>query len=523
MNRKYIGMALALLLWSTSAIGQHSDTLTVKTTPNTHWWTGMIGKGHLMPLQPGFDADTYGKGYGNQVQPLILSDQGDVIWSNSPLHVLVDSTKIQVTSRDKITYSLGHKTLKEAYRYASTTYFPTAGKMPEELLFTSPQYNTWIELMYDQNEQDILKYARAIKQNDYPAGVLMIDDNWQEDYGKWDFHQGRFKDPKAMMAQLHEMGFQVMLWVCPFVSPDCDVYRELEQKEYFIKNKNGLPAMIRWWNGVSAVLDLSKPEAKQWFKERLQYLVDTYNVDGFKLDAGDARFYMGDVDLNGLTPNDHSRLYGEIGLDFPLNEYRAMWQMGGQPLAQRLNDKNHSWEHLNMLIPQMLVEGIMGYPFSCPDMIGGGQFASFLDGAIVDQELIVRSAQCHALMPMMQFSVAPWRVLDAEHHEAVKKAIAIRQNHKDYILQLAKKSAETGEPMLRPMEYDYPNQGFANVKDQFMLGESILVAPVLEKGAVKRMVKLPKGKWTLPNGKTIKGGKDIEFNVSLDELLYFKK
>ena len=51
----------------------------------------------------------------------------------------------------------------------------------------------------------------------------------------------------------------------------------------------------------------------------------------------------------------------------------------------------------------MLVAGLLGYPFSCPDMVGGGEFSSFLDGAQMDQNLIVRSAQCHALMPMMQF------------------------------------------------------------------------------------------------------------------------
>ncbi|SFF87627.1 glycoside hydrolase family 31 protein [Sunxiuqinia elliptica] len=524
MNKlKTTSLICLLILLSNFSIGQTSDTLIIKNNSDRNWWAGIIGLGQLMPLQKDIDVNTYGKGFGNQIQPLLLSDQGDVIWSESPLHIILKSGQLTVTSKDKIIHSDGHQNLKGAYLHASNTYFPPSGKTPDEILFTSPQYNTWIELMYDQNQKDILKYAHAIKNNDYPAGVLMIDDNWQEDYGKWNFHEGRFDDPKAMMDELHDMGFKVMLWVCPFVSPDCDVYRALDKKGYFIKDKSGQTAMIRWWNGVSAVLDLSNPDAKKWFRDELQRLVDEYGVDGFKLDAGDARFYTGDLDLNGLTPNDHSKLYGEIGLDFPLNEYRAMWKMGGQPLAERLHDKNHSWEHLNMLIPQMLVEGIMGYPFSCPDLIGGGQYISFIDGAIIDQELIVRSAQCHALMPMMQFSVAPWRVLDAEHLQAVSRSIEIRQQHKDYILALARQAAKTGEPIMRPMEYNFPNQGFVNVVDQFMLGEDILVAPVVEKGARKRMVQLPKGKWETHSGKVVRGGKSLEFDVALDELLYFKK
>ena len=67
----------------------------------------------------------------------------------------------------------------------------------------------------------------------------MIDDNWQEDYGKWNFHPGRFPNPKTMMDELHKMGFKVMLWVCPFVSPDCDVYRDLASKGAFLVNDLG--------------------------------------------------------------------------------------------------------------------------------------------------------------------------------------------------------------------------------------------------------------------------------------------
>ena len=500
-----------------------ADSIVVKKNAGSNWWMGLIGQGQNMPFSRNLEFDTYGNNFGNQVQPLLLSDDGDVIWSEAPLRIRNNETELFVGSSDKIIVTKAGKSLKEGFQFASKTYFPPSGKMPDELLFAAPQYNTWIELMYDQNQKDILKYAHAIKDNDYPAGVLMIDDNWQEDYGKWNFHQGRFDNPKAMMDELHEMGFKVMLWVCPFVSPDCDVFRELDKKGYFMKTKSGETAMVNWWNGYSALLDFSKPGAQKWFKAELQRLVDIYGVDGFKLDAGDAHFYTGDIELNGLTPNDHSLLWGEIGLDFPLNEYRAMWKMGGQPLAQRLHDKSHTWGHLNMLIPQMLVEGIMGYPFSCPDMIGGGQFTSFLEGAVIDQELIVRSAQCHALMPMMQFSVAPWRVLDETHLKAIKKSIDIRQQFKNLILELAKTAAKTGEPIMRPMEYDFPKQGFANVVDQFMLGKNILVAPVLEKGARTRSIKLPEGKWKTSSGKTVKGGQSLEFDVALDELLYFEK
>jgi alpha-glucosidase len=200
-----------------------------------------------------------------------------------------------------------------------------------------------------------------------------------------------------------------------------------------------------------------------------------------------------------------------------------MWKMGGQALGERLSDKAHSWTDLNKLIPDMLLEGLMGYPFSCPDMIGGGEFTSFLPGSTVDQELIVRSAQCQALMPMMQFSVAPWRVLDPAHLKAVFKAVKVREDHKSYLLGLVKHAARTGEPIVRSMEYMFPHQGYERVNDQFLLGDRILVAPILEKGASKRDVILPKGKWKGSDGKLYQGPATFSVTVPLDQLCFVEK
>jgi alpha-glucosidase len=224
-----------------------------------------------------------------------------------------------------------------------------------------------------------------------------------------------------------------------------------------------------------------------------------------------------------VLPNEQTELHGKIGLHYPLNEYRAMWKMGGQPLAERLSDKAHSWTDLKKLVPDMILEGLMGYCFSCPDMIGGGEFTSFLPGSAIDQELIVRSAQCQALMPMMQFSVAPWRVLDATHLQAVLRAIKVREDHKGYILSLVRQSATTGEPIVRSMEYVFPHQGYDRVNDQFMLGDSILVAPVLEKGMCQREVILPAGAWKGFDGKLYRGPATVSLAVAPEDLCYLEK
>ncbi|HVU09446.1 MAG TPA: glycoside hydrolase family 31 protein [Verrucomicrobiae bacterium] len=523
-----LSLFVVLAIFPLSILGQSlqkvaANNILIKDATNASWWAGIIEHGFQMPLADGYAANVCGENYENQVQPLLLSDQGDVIWSEDPFTIRVQQGNLLVGSEgDPIRIKAGNS-LREAFLYASKTYFPPSGKTPDELLFSSPQYNTWIELMYNQNQADILKYAKGIKDHGFPAGVLMIDDNWQEDYGKWDFKKGRFPDPKTMIATLHAEGFKVMLWVCPFISPDCDVYRDLEKKNLLVKDDSSQPAIVRWWNGASALLDFTNPKSVEWFRSQLDYLQSTYHIDGFKFDGGDSSFYRGVGTLKPESPNMQTALYGKIGLNYPLNEYRAMWKMGGQPLGERLSDKAHSWTDLQKLIPDMILEGLMGYPFSCPDMIGGGEFISFLPGSsTIDQELIVRSAQCQALMPMMQFSVAPWRVLDKKRLKAVLEAVKVREEHKDYILKLVKHAALTGEPIVRSMEYVFPHQGYAHVNDQYMLGNQILVAPVLENESSKREVILPAGSWKGFNGKLYQGPAKFSITVRYDELCYFE-
>jgi len=529
---------LFALFQGLTIFGQNEKKVELQITPGEYWWGGISSLGHQTPYcdTTTFAFDMWGDNKGNQAQPLLLSSKGRYVWSEQPIKYEFNKGKITVTVRDgKIVSGIAGTNLRTAYEYLSKNFFPSNGLIPDSLLFTKPQYNTWIELKYDQNESDILKYAQAILDNGYAPGVLMVDDNWQEDYGVWEFSPRRFKDPKVMMKKLHDMGFKVMLWVCPFVSADSKTFRKLADDGMLIldpqktqdilwANTKNKAAIIRWWNGASACVDLSNPKAQEWFKSQLDYLVNEYGVDGFKFDAGDARFYLDNVvSMNAKIPNDHTTYFAELGLHYPLNEYRASWKMAGLPLAQRLRDKTHRWEDIAKLIPDQMSQSVMGYAYTCPDQIGGGELQSFLRGAVIDEELIVRSAQVHALMPMMQFSVAPWRVLSKENAATCLKMAKLHEEYGSFILNLAKASSKTGEPIVKPMEFAFPGNGYETIKDQFVLGNDIIVAPVVEKGVRSRKVVLPKGTWQSEDGVKYKGEKTIEISVPIERLPYFKK
>lgn len=489
------------------------------------WWGASVGLGHEQPYTDLATFDLRTQDANNQLVPLFLSSDGAYMWTDGAFAFSAEKGKLTI-SVPMQTVQAG-STLREAYMAAQAKYFPANGQLPDTLFFTMPQYNTWIELMYNQNQADILKYAHAVIDNGFPAGVLMIDDNWQRYYGNFEFKAERFPDAKGMIDELHALGFKVMVWICPFVSPDSPEFRALEAKGYLIKNPNGGTAILNWWNGYSACYDLTHPEAAEYFVQVLKQAQDTYGIDGFKFDAGDNNCYASTA-IRAFDPEattvDHTTSWAKIGLSFPFNEYRACWKMGGQPLVQRLGDKDYSWAAVQQLIPQMCVAGLLGYAYACPDMIGGGQFTAFLDikDDEFDQALIVRSAQVHALMPMMQFSVAPWRILSQENLAIVQRMAQLHAAFGPYIMTYAHKAAQTGEPIVRCMEYQFPHQGFEQVKDQFMLGDKYLVAPVVD-NRLEREVRLPKGMWRDEQGRKYKGGKTYTIQVPLERLPYFEK
>ncbi len=503
--------------------------VSIPSLQNEKWWGGLVALGNQMPFrQTTSSYDLSRNNLNNQVVPLMLSSAGRYVWSEQPFRFRMQGDTLHITSVYETPQIVtAGKTLKEAYLAAARNHFPPSGKIPEEIFFSKPQYNTWIELMYNQNQKDILDYADKVIANGFPTGVFMVDDNWQKYYGNFEFKPDKFPDPKAMTDQLHRMGFQIMVWVCPFVSADSPEYRELEAKGYLLKQKGSRrPAIIHWWNGMSACYDVTNPQAVAHLKQQLREAQEKYGIDGFKFDAGDVAYMGGEYDFHdpSANVNTFSEKWAAIGLDFPYNELRTSFKLGGRELVQRLGDKNYSWNAVSLLIPDMAAAGLLGHFYTCPDMIGGGQYGAFLNikPGEFDQELIVRSCQIHALMPMMQFSVAPWRILDSLHLNICRQYALLHEQMGDYILQLAHEASQTGEPIIRHLEYAFPHQGFAECKDQFMLGNKYLVAPMTTKGTT-RTVMLPPGLWKDEQGKKFRGPKKMKIEVPLERLPYYEK
>lgn len=487
------------------------------------WYGGGSRIGTRMPLTKKVTAvfDLRINPTPNQAAALFLSNRGRYIYGEQGFQIQFNQGRMEWTTEGRLVE--GFENLRGAY-LAAAKHFPPQGQ-PAGKLFERPIYNTWIELTFYQEQQAVLDYANQIIAAGLPTGTLMIDDGWSTYYGDWQFDRQKFPQPEQMIRQLHQLGFEVMLWVCPFVTPDTLAFRTARDQGLLVRQADGKPLVVEWWNGYSAVLDLSNPAADVWLTEQLAEL-QAIGIDGFKFDAGDSVYYGRDNQTYGsVSPNQQSLLWAQLAARYPYNELRVSFNAGGLPLLQRLCDKNHDWGNngIASLVPDSLLAGLIGSPYVCPDMIGGGEYLNFAENVErLDHELFIRHAQIAALLPAMQFSAGPWRILEPAELEQIRQAMELRRQYQERILELVDESSRTGEPIIRYMEYEFPNQGLSQVIDQYMLGSKLLVAPICEKGKTGRKVHLPAGQWRYQE-KLFEGGKEVELTVGENGLIILER
>ena len=514
-----------------------------KILENEYFWGGEVASGTDMPISKG---SRYCRDYRicahNQFMPMFLSSEGRYIWSDKSFKVWVENGELCFEGEGNFELYEGGSCLRDAYLHAMENHVPfdqtrKQGKTLPREFFKSAQFNGWVEFDYEPTQKGILEYAHGIIDSGFEPGILMIDEGWHERYGIWDFDKHKFPDPKAMIDELHSLGFIVMLWVTPYVTADgvsfCkttgQIFSPDTYDKCFLRNKEGEVAIVKWWNGYSAILDLRKECDREYLSKRLDYLMNEYGVDGFKCDGGSYYCYARENMINGTPRDDHNQealnlAWNEFGARYKYHEYKDTFKGGGKATIQRLCDREHTWTDygIGALLPCAILQGLFGHPFICPDMIGGGSWLDkYLPDFKLDEELFIRMAQASALFPMMQFSLAPWRCLSKESFDMVFDAYKLHLEFSEEIIAQVSNAEKTGEPILRSLEYNDPHQGYAPITDELMLGNDILICPVITKGTTEKEITFPYGKWQDENGNIYEGRSKQILKTPLNKLLWF--
>lgn len=535
MKKIYLSLLIAIMGLS-AAFGQQRTV--IRPLDGEYWWGAVLNKGANQPFtdfggssSPQTPFDLCSKGAGGATMPLLVSNKGRYVWSDRPFSFEVaDGVLIIYSNTEKVEPVQAGETLKDAYMAACHDHFPFDGREPAEIMFTKPQFNNWIEsAVLGINQKNAEDYVDGVAASGFPCGVLEIDGGWQVYHGKRDFHPDSFPEPARLFDKIHSYGYNSMIWVSIFLSPDSRpeyVNYKPTAQNLLVRSKSNPKeaALVYWWNGISVCMDLTSDKIREKFTNELKAFADRFNIDGFKFDGGDPDHFRKNAIFSEpwMVECDFTHAFNQVAESFPIHEFRAGFKTGGMPLVIRLNDIGHSWPQLRTVLPDMLVAGLIGSPYVLGDMIGGGLSSTFLPGSTFSHKLFVRSCELQALTPMMQFSAAPWRVLTPEECEICRNFAQLHCTFADYIMEQVHHASETGEPIMRSMEYQYPGRGYEMVNQQFMLGDKYLVAPVVDEDDSKTIY-LPDGKWKDDLGKVHRGPKVLALeNVPLDRLPYFE-
>ncbi len=381
-----------------------------------------------------------------------------------------------------------------------------------------------------------------------PLDVIHIDTWWMKwrTYADFRFDQDAFPDPQSLIEALHARGLKLSLWEQPYISVESDLFEIGKANGYFLTHPDGEVYVIDYglslaprpdgviraatpensWNAPVAIIDMTNPAAVAWYQDLHRPLL-RQGVDVFKTDFGedvppDARFSDGQTGatLHNLYPLLYNRAVSEVVQQE--KGYSLVWGRSGTAGSQRYpvcwsGDPAADWDSLACTIRGGLSIGMSGIPFWSSD-IGGyrGMPSPRLYVRWAQFVLLCSHARMHGDSPR-----EPWAFGD-EALRIVRDYVRLRYRLFPYLYSAAHEASRSGLPVIRAMPLAFPDDANTYDKDlQFMLGDSLLVAPVYDAGD-QRSVYLPPGKWIdFWTQEVHQGGVNVTVRAPLDVLPLF--
>ncbi|MFT9487639.1 MAG: glycoside hydrolase family 31 protein [Tepidibacillus sp.] len=438
-------------------------------------------------------------------------------------------------------------------------YYVMAGPSPKQVL---EQY-TWITgrmplpakwvIGYHQSrysyesEQEVRELVNSFIQKEIPLDAVYLDIHYMNEYRVFTFDRDRFPNPEKMMKDLKSVGKRIVPIVDPGVKvdPEYSIYQEGIRQNHFSKYIEGDIFYGNVWPGKSAFPDFTKSETRKWWGEKHRFYTDL-GIEGIWNDMNEPAVFneTKTMDVNVVHENDgdpktHREMHNLYGLLMGEATYYGMKKLlhGKRPFlltragysgVQRYaavwtGDNRSFWEHLALSIPMCMNLGLSGVALSGPD-IGG--FAHDTTG-----ELLARWTQVGAFTPYFRNHSAigtarqePWS-FGPEIEKIIKKYIQLRYQWLPHLYSLFAQTSKTGIPVMRPLFIEYPEDRHTfNLSDQFMIGENVIIAPIIKPDTYHRVVYLPEGTWVdYWTDQIYEGGKHILVESNLETLPIFIK
>lgn len=394
-------------------------------------------------------------------------------------------------------------------------------------------------------DERVYEVAKKFREKNIPCDSIHLDIDYMDNYKIFSFDKKRFPNPKQMFKDLEKTGFKMIAIVDPGIKIESgyQVYEQGKENGYFCADKDGNDFVGDVWPGGCVFPDFTNKQVRSWWAElnkeflnlgvkgiwndlnEPSILVEPHTLSKdviHQTDTGEKTHaeihnlyanYEAKATLEGWTRYDENMrpfILSRAGFA-GIQKYAAVWT----------GDNTSSWDQLLISIPMFLNLGLSGIPFVGADVGGYAGDCS--------EELLIRWMQLGAFTPLFRNHTRkevrdqePWAYSE-NGEEIMKKFIQLRYKLLPYFYTAFRETHEKGYPLLRPLMFEFEkDENTYSISDQFMVGNSLLVAPIYLPGQNYRAVYLPEGTWyDYWTNEKYDGLQHIVANASLDSMPLF--
>lgn len=451
--------------------------------------------------------------------PFYLSNKGYGVFVNHPEKVsfevateMVTKVEFSVPGENLDYFLINGPTMKEVLmRYTDITGKPA---LPAPWTF-----GLWLSTSFTTNydEKTVNSFVDGMIERGIPLSVFHFDCFWMKDFHwcnfTWD--ERVFPDPEGMLKRLKEKGLKICVWINSYVGQESSLFEEGIKGGYFLKRANGDVWQWDMWQPGLAIVDFTNPAACEWYGKKLEALLDM-GVDCFKTDFGE-RIPTDCVYYDGSDPvkmhNYYTYMYNKTVHDVIAKKkgekeailFARSATAGGQKFPVHWGgDCWSDYESMEESLRGGLSLTSSGFGFWSHD-IGGFESTSTPD--VYKRWCAFGLLSTHSRLHGSTSYRVPW-AYDEESVDVVRYFAKLKARLMPYLYRNAIETAKTGVPMMRSMVLEFTeDRNCAYLASQYMLGDSLLVAPIFNEDGIAEYY-LPEGRWTsLLSGDVKEGGR----------------
>ena len=381
-------------------------------------------------------------------------------------------------------------------------------------------FGLWLSTSFTTNydEETATSFLSGMAERDIPLSVFHFDCFWMKSYNWCDFSWDpeTFPDPEGMLRRYHERGLRLCCWINPYIGQASPLFAEGMENGYLLRTTDGSVWQTDMWQAGMGIVDVTNPDARAWYCGYLRRLL-AMGVDCFKTDFGERIPVRDIVYHDGSDPlrmhNYYTFLYNRMVFDV-IKEVRGEGDAilfarsataGGQQFPVHWGgDNSASYISMAETLRAGLSMSHSGFGYWSHDISG---FESTAPADVYKRWCQFGVLSSHSRLHGSSNYRVPW-LFDEESCEVLRRFVRLKCRLMPYLYGAAVEAHEHGAPMMRPMMLEFPDDPACDMLDrQYMLGQSLLIAPIFRKDGQVQYY-LPEGTWTsLLSGSAAQGGR----------------